>query len=104
MYADFKALVGDSADNITGAKGIGPKTASALLSQYKSLEGILENAYALEKKNVQKVLLDEQERLRINYQVIKLEGTEVLPWELDALEYRQKEYKTTEVLQSIGLM
>lgn len=40
---DYLALTGDSADNIPGVKGIGPKTAVKLLSQYKTLEGVYEN-------------------------------------------------------------
>jgi DNA polymerase I len=39
---DFKALAGDASDNIPGAKGIGPKAASALLLKYGTLEAILE--------------------------------------------------------------
>ena len=103
-YADFKALVGDSADNIKGARGIGPKTASALLGQYKSLEGILENVTAIEKKKVREVLQEDQERLRMNYKIIKLDDRATLPFELADLLYQKAEYKTTEVLQGIGLM
>lgn len=40
---DYKGLCGDSSDNIPGVKGIGPKTAVNLLSQYKNLEGIYEH-------------------------------------------------------------
>lgn len=41
---DYLALVGDTADNIPGCKGIGPKTAEKLLSEYPNLESILDNA------------------------------------------------------------
>jgi DNA polymerase-1 len=39
---DFKALAGDSSDNIPGAKGIGPKSAASLLLQYGTLDHVLE--------------------------------------------------------------
>ncbi|SMC09352.1 DNA polymerase I [Nitratiruptor tergarcus] len=40
LIGDYLALVGDSADNIPGVKGIGPKTAAKLLNTYGSLDAI----------------------------------------------------------------
>lgn len=40
---DYKALVGDTSDNIPGVRGIGPKTAAQLLGDYKTLVGIYDN-------------------------------------------------------------
>jgi len=40
QVVDYKALCGDTSDNIPGVKGIGAKTAAQLLSAYGSLEGI----------------------------------------------------------------
>ena len=40
---DLKALMGDSSDNIPGVAGVGPKTASQLLQQFGSLDGVYEN-------------------------------------------------------------
>lgn len=40
---DFLSLIGDSADNIPGVKGIGPKTAVKLLEEHGSLEAIYEH-------------------------------------------------------------
>jgi DNA polymerase-1 len=41
QVADYKALAGDSSDNIPGAKGIGPKAAASLLLQFGNLEGVI---------------------------------------------------------------
>jgi DNA polymerase-1 len=43
QVVDFKALCGDSSDNIPGVKGIGEKTAVKLLAEYGSLENIYAN-------------------------------------------------------------
>ena len=43
-FIDVKALQGDASDNIPGVPGIGEKTASALISQYHSIEAVYENA------------------------------------------------------------
>jgi DNA polymerase-1 len=43
QVVDYKALMGDSSDNIKGVEGIGPKGASTLLSEYKTLDGIYEH-------------------------------------------------------------
>jgi len=40
---DFLALAGDSVDNIPGVRGVGPKTASALLAHFGSMEAIYAN-------------------------------------------------------------
>lgn len=40
---DYKALVGDTSDNVSGVKGIGAKTATKLLQRYGSVEAIYEH-------------------------------------------------------------
>ena len=43
QFLDLKSLKGDSSDNIPGVPGIGEKTASKLLNEYESLDGIYNN-------------------------------------------------------------
>ena len=44
---DYLGLMGDSADNIPGCPGVGPKTAQKLIEDYDSVEGIIANAGSL---------------------------------------------------------
>src|SRR5690625_229525 len=53
---DFKGLTGDSADNYPGVKGIGEKTALALLQKFKTVETVLESMEELtpgQRRNLQ---------------------------------------------------
>ncbi len=46
-YSDLAALVGETADNLPGVPGVGPKTAAKWLKLYGSLDGVLENLDAI---------------------------------------------------------
>ena len=58
---DFKALVGDSSDNIPGIPGIGEKTATKLLQQYGSLEGIYAHLEAITPPRIREALATHRE-------------------------------------------
>jgi DNA polymerase I len=47
---DILALMGDTADNIPGAPGVGPKTAMKLISEYGSIEELFRNTDKLKGK------------------------------------------------------
>ncbi len=47
---DYMALMGDTADNVPGVKGIGEKTALKLITEYGTLEKIYENADSIKGK------------------------------------------------------
>lgn len=57
LVIDFLGLAGDTVDNIPGIPGVGPKTASALLKEFGSVEGILKNTASLKGKLKEKVEL-----------------------------------------------
>lgn len=59
---DYKGLCGDVSDNIPGVRGIGPKTASQLLGQYKTLEGIYENLDDIKSNSVRTKLIEGKEK------------------------------------------
>src|ERR1700738_3921480 len=60
---DFKGLVGDKSDNIPGVPGVGEKTASKLIADYESLEGIIAHLDELKPKE-QKLLREHIEQAR----------------------------------------
>lgn len=53
---DYLGMMGDSADNIPGIPGIGPKTAQKLLKAYGSMEGLYENTDQLKGKQKENVI------------------------------------------------
>ena len=63
---EYLALVGDTADNIKGLPGVGPKTASKWLSAYGSLENIINNCGRLNPKRFQNLVHQNAERLKVN--------------------------------------
>ncbi|MFJ3956645.1 DNA polymerase I [Arthrobacter sp. NPDC090010] len=50
QYSDLAALVGETADNLPGVPGVGPKTAAKWINLYGGLPGILENLDAIKGK------------------------------------------------------
>ncbi len=104
QYAELKALVGDSADNIKGVDKIGPKTAAALLGEFGTLENIISSADSIKKPSVRESVERNTERLKTNIRLIRLDGSAVLPFELGELSYTlNSEVTTNSVLREIGV-
>ncbi|HKI90607.1 MAG TPA: DNA polymerase I [Draconibacterium sp.] len=68
---DILGLMGDSADNIPGCPGIGPKTAEKLIDEFGSIDGIYENIDKLKGKQKENLVeFEEQVRLSRKLAVI----------------------------------
>jgi DNA polymerase I len=72
QFTDYQSLLGDSADNIPGVKGIGAKTAEALIKEYGSLDNIYENIENIEKKRWKTLLEEGRELAFISKQLVTL--------------------------------
>ncbi|GAB4289601.1 MAG: DNA polymerase I [Myxococcota bacterium] len=70
---DFLALTGDSSDNIPGVPGVGPKTASALLAEFGSLDGIYANLDKIKSQNIRQKLKDNREKAYLSRKLVELE-------------------------------
>ncbi|MDQ6954337.1 MAG: DNA polymerase I [Mariprofundaceae bacterium] len=83
---DLLALAGDSADNIPGVPGIGPKTALDLLNSYGDLEGVLQHAPAVKQKKRRENLIEFADDARLSYRLVALDCHTPLPLGLDDLQ------------------
>jgi DNA polymerase-1 len=72
QFTDYQSLLGDSADNVPGVKGVGAKTAQALIEQFNDLDNIYENIENIEKKRWQTLLTDGKELAYISKQLVTL--------------------------------
>lgn len=102
-YADWKCLVGDHSDNIPGIRGVGPKTAAALLCRFGSLAGILQNAESIEKAAVRTAVLENRERLILNEKLICLTAGAALPFTMEQMAWEDPGLTTNQVLHATGL-
>lgn len=68
---DYLALIGDTVDNVPGVKGIGEKTASYLVSKYKTLENIYNNLDN-ESPTIKEKLLNGKDDAFLSKELIKL--------------------------------
>jgi len=69
---DVLALMGDSADNIPGVPGIGPKIAAELIERFGSLEEVLENASEIKQKKRRENLIEFADQARMSCDLVKL--------------------------------
>lgn len=71
-YAFFKALTGDSADNIKGIDGVGKVIAKKIIDKHGTIEELFQNLSTLPKK-LSVNLVGNKERLILNKQLISFE-------------------------------
>ncbi len=85
---DILGLMGDSADNIPGCPGIGPKTAEKLIAEYGSIDGIYKNIDKLKGKQKENLVeFEEQVRLSKKLATIVLD----VPIEFDTKKLTREE-------------
>ena len=87
QVAEYLSLTGDSSDNIPGAKGIGPKTATDLLSQYKNLENIFQNLEQL-KPAVCSKLEESKEKIALSLKLTELNHSIELDYNLEDFQLK----------------
>jgi DNA polymerase-1 len=73
LITDLMGLRGDTSDNIPGVPGIGEKTATQLLQQFGTLEGVLESVDQISGKKRKENLVEHAEGARLSKQLATLQ-------------------------------
>jgi len=88
QIVDYLALKGDASDNIPGVPGIGEKTAAALISEFGSLDEILENVDSIRGARAKKALEENRESALMSRELasmrkdVPLSGDDASAWEM----------------------
>jgi len=88
QLGEVLALMGDSVDNVPGVPGVGPKTASQLIQDYGSVEGVLAHLDEIKKPRLKQNLTEHAEAARLSRELVRLVCDSPLPEPLDALEMK----------------
>ncbi len=81
---EYKALAGDSSDNIPGCKGVGEKTAKDLLEKYSDVDGIYSHIDEIKGKLREKLESD-KDNVYLSKDLATIETNADLPCELNEL-------------------
>ncbi len=83
---DVQALSGDSVDNVPGVPGIGIKTAAQLITEYGSLETLLEKAGDIKQPKRREALIENAEKARLSKRLVQLDNNAPVPLKLEDLK------------------
>jgi len=75
----IQALTGDKVDNIPGAPGIGPKTASQLINEFNDIEGLLKNLDKIKQEKRRNILMESKNDIRLSLELVTLKKDVKVP-------------------------
>ena len=83
LVGDVLALMGDTADNVPGIRGIGPKTATKLIQDHGTLEATLAAAPEMKPGKLRDSLIEQADMARLSRVLVQLKEDCPLPIPLD---------------------
>jgi DNA polymerase-1 len=96
---DYKALVGDSSDNIPGVRGIGPKGAASLLAKFGTVENLYENLKKVEAKGTRKKLEEGRENALLSLELARMRFDAPVEFDAEALKFEGVAPESREILR-----
>ncbi len=95
---DYFSLTGDSADNIPGIPGVGPKTARKLISEHASLDGLYEVVEGLKKSKMKERLIAHRDDAYLSRKLIRLNDQAEVPEDPGAYQLQEPDTETLRAL------
>ena len=86
---DFLGLMGDSADNIPGAPGIGAKGALDLVRQYGSIDNILAKSNQVKRKTYRESLQNHQKQIIQSKELVTIDTDVPIDFSWESMKIRQ---------------
>jgi DNA polymerase-1 len=93
QFIDFKALTGDTSDNIPGVPGVGEKTAIKLLQEYGTLEQIFAHVTAIKGPKLQQSLQEYADTVLRNKRLVTITTDLDLRYDAEACRLRNYDYQ-----------
>ena len=87
QITDLLGLMGDSSDNVPGVPQIGPKTASKLMNQFKSMEDIYENIDSVTPEKIKEKLIRFKNQAFLSKELVTIKQDLELNFTFDELKY-----------------
>jgi DNA polymerase-1 len=84
---DYKALTGDSSDNIPGVRGIGPKGAANLLKEFGTVAGVYENLDKISAKGTRVKLEEGRDSAFMSLELAKMRFDVPVKFDPEALRF-----------------
>ncbi len=86
---EYMALVGDPSDNIPGIKGVGDKTARALLEQFGSLEELMEHTERIQRPRTRRLVQEGIEDMKLSRRLARINRE--VPLRMEPEDFRLRE-------------
>ncbi|MBD3264252.1 MAG: DNA polymerase I [Candidatus Omnitrophica bacterium] len=81
LIVDYLSLLGDTSDNIPGARGIGKIGAAKLIKEFKTIENIFDNMEKIPAKT-QKILQESRKNIFLSKELVKLNACDLdISWD-----------------------
>ncbi len=99
---DYKALRGDTSDNIPGIKGIGEKTAAKLLDRFQTLDNVLAHIDEVEGKSLKEKLKNGVEDAKLSYYLATIKRDVDIDFDFDKTKLEMPDVdKVSEFLKKV---